>query len=149
MTIVELGAGTGIITKQILSKFPEDCRLIVFENNKNLAKRLRQDLQTNIRRGRVVLIEDDAAKLPLHLKRLNIEPVHYIVSGLPIGNFDHAGRQRLFRAITEGMRGDGIYIQFQYLLTSWLHVRKVFRAKIIGFELRNLPPAFVYYCRKK
>ncbi|MEI8328272.1 MAG: rRNA adenine N-6-methyltransferase family protein [Candidatus Taylorbacteria bacterium] len=147
--IVELGAGTGIFTKEIMGRLPAGAKLIAFENNKALAEKLRVDFHDDLASGGLILVEDDAAALGDHLRRLNIPQAHYIVSGLPIGNFSRTERQKIFDAIYAGMRDDGIYVQFQYLLASWLHARKVFRAKIIGFELRNIPPAFVYSCRKK
>jgi phospholipid N-methyltransferase len=51
-------------------------------------------------------------------------------------------------AIKDGLHGDGLYLQFQYLPISLAHIKQVFKAKVIGFELRNFPPAFLYECRK-
>jgi phospholipid N-methyltransferase len=149
VVIVELGAGTGIFTKEIIARLPKESKLVVFENNTALARLLRDELRASVDKGRVVLIEDDAVNFPEHLNRLNIPKAHYVISGLPLANFDHKLRQKLFNAINAGMTDDGVYVQFQYLLASWSHVRKEFDAKIIGFEVRNLPPAFIYSCRKR
>jgi len=149
IVIAEFGAGTGSITKELMKKLPEGSTLLVFENNRILAAKLREDLDAYDGSGNVILIEDDAANLVKHLDRLGLSQVDYVVSGLPIGNFDHRARQKIFDAIYSGMKNDGVYIQFQYLLASWLHVREVFNARIIGYEIRNIPPAFVYECRKR
>lgn len=153
MTIVEFGAGTGSITKELIPKLPEGAIFLVFENNKVLVEKLRDDLVPYIEatksHSKVILIEDDAANLRAHLDRLGLPLADYVISGLPIGNFKRHERQKIFDAINEGMKEDGTYVQFQYLLASWLHVRKVFNAKVIGFEVRNVPPAFVYVCKKK
>ena len=128
---------------------PEASKLVVFENNTALARLLRNALREHINDGRVILIEDDAVNLPLHLERLDISQADYVISGLPLGSFDKVLRQKIFDAIKVGMKDDGVYVQFQYLLASFAHVRKEFDAKIIGFELRNIPPAFIYRCTKK
>ena len=41
LNIVELGAGTGVITKNILSKMSENSRLFTFEVNKNFVHDLK------------------------------------------------------------------------------------------------------------
>ncbi len=147
--IVELGAGTGSFTKEIIAAMPEGAILVTFENNEALAAKLRDDLALLTGPKKVILIEDDAENLSLHLERLGTGKAHYVISGLPIGNFNRAQRQRIFDAIKAGMRDDGIYMQFQYLLASWRHVRSEFDAEIIGYEVRNIPPAFMYKCTKK
>ncbi len=149
VVVVELGAGTGVFTKEIILRLRERSRLIVFENNRALAELLRNQLKANIDEGRVVLIEDDAVNFPLHLNRLNIPQADYDISGLPLGNFNKTLRQKIFSAIRTGMKDYGVYVQFQYLLASFAHVRREFDAKIIGFEPRNIPPAFIYECKKK
>ena len=149
LVIVEFGAGTGSITKELIPLLAKDTKFLAFENNKVLAKQLREDLNHHIKNERVIIIEDNAENLKLHLGRLGLPLAHYVISGLPIGNFTHEERENIFDAIKEGMREDGSYIQFQYLLASWLHVRRVFKAKIIGYEIKNVPPAFVYECKKR
>ena len=41
--IVELGPGTGAITKEILEKMPEDCDLWTFEINKDFVSHLKEN----------------------------------------------------------------------------------------------------------
>ena len=153
IVIVEFGAGTGSITKELVPILPEEATFLIFENNKILAKQLRNDLSAHLNnrnlKRKIIIIEDDAAKLPYHLERLSLPLADYVISGLPIGNFKRHERQKIFDAINEGMKEDGTYVQFQYLLASFLHVRRIFDAKIIGYEVRNVPPAFVYVCKKK
>ncbi len=147
--VVELGAGTGVFTKEIIANMCVDSKLVVFENNTALARLLRDDLRKSVDEGNVILIEDDAVNFPAILEKMGIPKANYVISGLPLGSFDRAFRQQIFNAIKSGMKDDGVYVQFQYVLASWPHVRREFDAKIIGFEMRNLPPAFIYKCTKK
>jgi phospholipid N-methyltransferase len=143
--IVELGAGTGAFTNMILSKMPKDGRLIIFEINSTLAKHL----CSSIIDPRAIVLEVDAVEMVRYLKKLNITNPDYIISGIPIGTMSAPDRGYLLQAINESLGDDGLFIQFQYFLASLIPLRRIFKTKIIGYEYRNIPPAFVYGCRKR
>jgi phospholipid N-methyltransferase len=145
VVIVELGAGTGVFTRNLLERLPSDGRLIVFEINHVLAEYLRRTIND----PRVLIIEDDAVKLPELLNEKIGSKADYVVSGLPLGDFGYVKRQELLLAIKESLSDRGQYIQFQYFLASLMHIKKLFKVKIIGYEIRNVPPAFLYSCIKK
>jgi phospholipid N-methyltransferase len=145
VVIVELGAGTGSFTKEILKRLPSDGKLVVLELNPILASHLK----ARIVDPRVIIVEGDAGKLGSYLKSFGYDRVDYIISGLPIGNFRRVVRERILSEINNNLSDTGRYIQFQYFLASWRHVRSVFDAKIIAYEVRNVPPAFVYECKKR
>ena len=145
IVIVELGAGTGAFTSEIVRRLPKDGKLLVFEINKKQADFLR----ALIADSRVEIIEDDAKNISFHLKRLNLIKADYVISGLPLGNFSKIKKIEILKAIVDNLKDDGIYIQFQYFLQSLLFITKYFNIKILCYELRNIPPAFVYECRKK
>ena len=144
MLIVELGAGTGVFTEIILAKMPKNGILLAFETNHILAEHLRRNLND----PRLIIIEDDAAKLAKHLSEKALPLADCVVSGLPFGDFSRTKRQQLLSAIREGLHENGKYLQFQYLPLSLAHIKEMFKAKVIGYELRNFPPAFLYECRK-
>lgn len=141
---IELGAGSGAFTLELLKKIPVDGKLIIFEINKNLADYLKEKVTDS----RCLIIQDDACNIRKHLRKMNIDEVDYIVSGLPIGNFKRNVRSELLQEIKNSLKQEGVYIQFQYFLANWNQIRKMFDAKIIAYEFRNLPPAFVYKCHK-
>ena len=143
--IIELGAGTGIFTWQIIEKMPENATLIVVESNPTLVKYL----ETKIKDRRVHIIEDDAASLEKYLLKFGYEKADYVISGLPLGNMKKNQRQEILLAIKNSLKDQGTYIQFQYLLSSLAHVKKIFRVKSIEFVFLNVPPAFVYVCVPK
>jgi phospholipid N-methyltransferase len=44
---------------------------------------------------------------------------------------------------------NGVFIQYQYSLTYYKKLKEVFREAIsLEFEPLNLPPAFIYRCKK-
>lgn len=145
VVIVELGAGTGAFTKEIIYRLPKNGILLVIEINNKLT----EHLQKTISDKRVMIVEDDASNLSKHLEKFNLKKPDYIISGIPLGNLSWETRQKLFSEINNCLSDDGLFIQFQYFLASWFHIKKFFNAKIASYELRNLPPAFLYHCRKK
>lgn len=143
--VAELGAGTGVFTRIILSRIPASGTLVVFEINHNLAEYLKK----NIKDKRLIVIEGDAVKMKKHFDLLSLRNADCIVSGLPFGDFTHEKRQELLSAIADSLDEYGIYLQFQYLLASLGHIRSMFDTKVVGYEFRNFPPAFLYECKKK
>ena len=145
VVVVELGAGTGAFTSEIISRLPPTGKLILVEINHEQAGHLREHFTDK----RVLIIEGDAAGLKTILAENDIATADYVISGLPLGNFSRQTVNRILREIYESLKDDGLYIQFQYLLVDWFNIKAFFKVKIATYELRNLPPAFVYHCRKK
>lgn len=145
IVVVELGAGTGSFTRCLQDDLPQDGRLLVFEINEVQASYLRKKFVDR----RVTIIADDAKNLSKHLARLSLDKADYIVSGLPLADFRKQERQTILTEIFRSLKDSGTYIQFQYLLGSILHIKKLFKVRIVGFEVRNIPPAFLYECRKR
>jgi len=139
--IVELGAGTGIITKMILKKMRKDARLLVFEINENFCERL-----VAFKDNRLEIIRDSAVEMQ---KYLDTDKAHYVISGLPLANFSHDLKRRLLTSIYNNLEVGGKYTQFQYWPRSYGAVKDIFGYIGLSFSLINLPPAFVYECSKK
>jgi phospholipid N-methyltransferase len=129
----------------ILSRMHPSGKLVVFENNPNLAEYIKGD----IRDRRLRVIADDAGHMGKHLRRLGLRKADCIVSGLPLGDFRREDRKRILTAIRESLDDKGTFLQFQYFLASLLPIRRMFDTKIVSYVLRNFPPAFVYECRHK
>jgi phospholipid N-methyltransferase len=145
MTMVEIGAGTGSVTKYLLSVLPNDARLFSVELNDSLA----DHLTSTIKDLRFTLIRGDAARLSEYLGKYNIEKVDCIISGIPLGNLPASLRQSIYGEIIKCLKINGIYTQFQYLMANLLEIKRYFKVENISFECRNIPPAFVYTCKTK
>src|SRR3989344_4908536 len=117
-TIIELGAGTGAITKELLKILPLQGRLTILEINPDFVSFLGKN-------------SSDA-----------------IISSLPLGNFGTHHSKKIIIDAHDCLKPNGVFVQFQYSLKSWQTLKKIFRQVDICFELRNLWPAFIYICRK-
>ena len=137
--VIELGAGSGVITKEILRKLSSSGKLIVFEINPKFCDKL-----FAIDDSRLVVINDRAELMD---KYLGSAKADCIISGIPIGNLSRYEFAELARAIKRNLNFGGQFVQFQYFLASYLRVRREFSEMKTSFVPINLPPAFVYVCR--
>lgn len=141
--VVELGAGTGIITAALLARGVPPEKLLVLERSANLVKHLRDKFpQLNV-------IEGDAAHLSQFLSPET--KVAAIVSGLPFRSLPAPVGKEIVNQITQLLGHDGVFIQFTYDLRGrWFEQQhKQFRLAQSTIVWRNLPPARVDVFRKR
>lgn len=142
--LVEIGPGTGVFTKKVLSRMLPDSVFLVFELNTDF----HQELQSKIVDKRVVFINDSAEKLQDYLDQFSIQKVDVIISSLPLSNFYQRLTLKLLRTFQSCLSDTGKFIQFQYSLKQRKELIHVFSKVKISFTLWNIPPAFVYTCSK-
>lgn len=137
--IVELGPGTGVVTRALIHAGAQPEQLICIENNPNFAKCLREEF-TQLR-----MIQDSATHLEKILQQLNIAKVPVIVSSLPLLSIPEPSRQQIIQSIIHSLAPGGRLIQFTYGVSSPLQnyhdLIKPISKRFIPF---NLPPAFVW-----
>lgn len=140
--IVELGAGTGVVTRAINSRRPEDSVFISFEKD----EQMRHDLQ---KRCPDVVVGSDAFHLLLEMQKHGYKHADCIVSCLPFANFNRHQQSQLLDSIYSALRPGGMFIAFQYSLQLQAQLEAVYEEIDCQFVMRNIPPAFVYVCRKQ
>ena len=143
-TLVELGPGTGVFTKEIIQKMAPDAILLVFELNDNFY----ESLKNLIHDSRVHLIHDSAEKIKHYLTEKQLDKTDYIISSLPLSNFPLTLRQTILEESKQALTENGKYIQFQYSLQNKRQINRIFPEIDIEFTPLNFPPAFVLTCRK-
>jgi len=144
MLVVELGSGTGSFTQEILRRLPKDARVYALESNEALAN----TLVSAITDPRLTVSNEPASSLSESLHTLDNRRADYIISGLPLSLFSEDDRQKTLDAITHSLSPDGVYVQFQYFRANLSEIQGRFNDVRVSFELRNIPPAFVYVCRE-
>ena len=144
--VVELGAGTGVVTQALLAAgIPAD-RLALVERDRELASFLRKRFP-----GPKVL-EGDAAHLTDLLRVSNISAVAAVVSGLPLLSLPAGVVTGIVRGVFAAMPKGGALIQFTYgakppvprELRENLHLVAARGSRI----WRNVPPAVVWTFRQ-
>jgi phospholipid N-methyltransferase len=137
--VVELGAGSGSFTKEILKKMHPDSKLFVFEIDKVFIKKL-----SKIEDKRMILVPDSATNIS---KYLNGEKAGAIISGIPLSNLDKKIKSEIIKDSIKNLSKDGVFLQFQYFPESYNFLKDYFNDIKVRFTLLNTPPAFFYICK--
>jgi phospholipid N-methyltransferase len=138
--IVELGAGTGALTRYIHRLKKADSHALIFEKDAQMRNRLKMAYPD-------LLFASDARHLSRELSNHNLGQADCILSGLPFANFSPLLRSRILREVRRSLRPNGLFITFQYTLQMKPHLEQQFRSVEIVFTPWNIPPAFIYICR--
>jgi phosphatidylethanolamine/phosphatidyl-N-methylethanolamine N-methyltransferase len=143
--LIELGAGTGPITRELVTRAHPDCRLLVLERDADFVKVLRERFPP---RPNLDIIEGDVRDLPAMLRDRGIERADTIVSGLPVPSFPKDLQRDLFRMVGQVLKPSGTFNQITEM--PWVYLRfyrRHFDEVRFAFEPRNIPPAGAYFCR--
>lgn len=138
----ELGSGTGAITREIARRLEPGTRLYLFEKDAAMRRGLREAYPD-------FRCCSDAARMAETLQRDGSGPLDCILSGLPFFNFPQPLRERLLAQIVESLKPGGLLVAFQYSLQMRGQLARRLELRRIRFVPLNLPPAFVYVCRKR
>ena len=157
-TVVELGAGTGAVTRAIVERLPSDARLFAVDNNLSFV----EHLSTAVPDARVRSIYGQAGELAAMLAGLGVGPVDAIVSSLGLTSMTPEVRSGILDHLVACLHPGGVLIQYQYLTSrwSWLSaggrshwpfeaenlLRAYFRVVATRDVMWNIPPARVFIC---
>ena len=143
--LVELGAGTGPITRVLAAKARPDCRVIVLERDPDFVKVLNERFSGH---ANLEIIGADVRDLAAILSDRGIKCVDHVISGLPVPSFPKELQRDLFRNVRAVLGPSGSFNQITEL--PWVYLRfyrRYFDEVRFVFEPRNLPPAGAYFCR--
>lgn len=149
--VVELGPGTGVFTEAIIQKAAPDCRYLAVEINPRLAAIFHQ------RFPQLRLAEESVSNLAGICAKESLSEVDLIVSGLPWASFSSSDQVGYLDAIMSVLAEGGGFCTFAYLQGLLLAQGRAFRRRLHDYFGRvevsrtvwkNVPPAFVYRCRR-
>ncbi|MBK5256278.1 MAG: methyltransferase domain-containing protein [Vicinamibacteria bacterium] len=150
-TVVELGPGTGVFTRVIEGQLRPEARFLCFEINRDMAKALSD------RFPGVQVVNDSVEHLDRHLQAAGRKSVDSAISGLPWAAFSPERQATLLDATVNALRPGGRFATFAYSHAAWMPPGRRFRelldsrfscVETSAVVWRNVPPAFVYRCRK-
>jgi phosphatidylethanolamine/phosphatidyl-N-methylethanolamine N-methyltransferase len=137
--LLELGPGTGAITRQLLHTHPR-CPIFAIETSPVFARQLRKKLP------QIRVWEDCASRLPEILDVAGLKPgqIGGIISGIPMLSLTAGLRQAILAAIVEVLQPGRRFVQFTYWKPAWNTLA------MQGLQLNtsqmiwmNIPPAVV------
>ncbi len=142
--LVELGPGNGVITHQVLKNIAPDAHLICFEVNDEFYTHLKK-----INHPQLTVLKTSAEYIDVELQKLGYHKACHIISSLPLTIIPKEISHAILENSLNSLVKDGTFIQYQYSLTYYKYLKTVFKDAIsLGFEVLNIPPAFIYRCKK-
>jgi phosphatidylethanolamine/phosphatidyl-N-methylethanolamine N-methyltransferase len=143
--LVELGAGTGPITRVLAEKARPECQVVVLERDPDFARLLKERFQGQ---SNFDVIEGDVRDLSGLLADRGIARADYVISGLPVPSFPKDLQRDLFRVVRAVLSPEGTFNQITEMpWVYWRFYRRFFEDVRFAFEPRNFPPAGAYFCR--
>lgn len=135
--VIELGAGTGVVTEALLQSGIKPENIIAIEYSSALAKKLQ------VRFPAIQIIEGNAANLTMLLSSEK-RKVNTIISSLPLRSLPLPITKAILEQINNVLALNGRYIQFTYSFKkdgfySLINFKKILSKRI----WMNLPPARV------
>lgn len=144
-TIVELGAGTGPITAELVKVARPETKLIVIELDPTLCGRLRDRFRTT---PNVDVILGDASKFGELLTERGIPAVDHVLSGLPLPSFPAPLRDAVLETSAKTIAPGGTFRQLTVMPMIYYKLyRRYFEDVRFRFVPFNFPPGGVYVCR--
>lgn len=140
--IVELGAGTGPITAELVKRAAPTTRLLIIERDADFCNRLRQ------RFPGVDIAQADAATLDQLLLERGIEKADYVISGLPLPSFPAELRDGILASVSKTLSPDGDFRQITNMPWFYYRLYKSYFSEV-RFRIApiNFPPGGFYVCR--
>jgi phosphatidylethanolamine/phosphatidyl-N-methylethanolamine N-methyltransferase len=136
--VLELGAGTGVISRALLDSGLDPARLVVVEIVPEMARHLRAVLPGT------QVIEGDARRLPELLPPALHGRIGTVICGIPLVLLPAAQQRRFIDAIEAVAPGRG-FLHYSYCITSPLPRRRHgLRGRREAWTPLNLPPASVW-----
>jgi phosphatidylethanolamine/phosphatidyl-N-methylethanolamine N-methyltransferase len=141
--VIEVGAGTGSITKALVEAGIPPERLFVIEIDADMCTYLRKQLP------HVQVIHGDAGRLSEIVPSRWQSKVSTVVSGIPMITLPFEGQQRLIRSWLSIMKPGAKMLQYTYSLVSPIPEAKLgLVGRRCGMAFLNVPPASVFEYKK-
>jgi phospholipid N-methyltransferase len=148
--VVELGPGTGAFTGLIIGRLGGESSFLGVELDSGNVRRLRERFEG------LEVHQVSAERLPMLLERFGGK-ADCVISGLPWANMGAALQDRILDAVLGSLSQHGVFTTFSYVHArvmpgSWRFRQRLTErfgsVRISPVVWRNVPPAYVYCCRR-
>jgi phosphatidylethanolamine/phosphatidyl-N-methylethanolamine N-methyltransferase len=141
--VLELGPGTGSMTRELLKRGIAAERMVAIEWDANFARTMAAEFP------QIRVIRGDAFDLDGTLPRNGYEQFAAIISGIPMLNHTMEKRRALVDAAFRRIHPGGPMIQFSYGLFAPVKPPRGISVRRAAYVWANLPPASVWVYRKR
>ena len=149
--VLEYGPGTGIFTEFVLRELKPGAKFAAIELNSHFAETFKQ------RYPNVLLFQDSVTNVESLCDSAGVQSVDCIVSGLPWATFSESLQVECLDAMLRVLKPGGRFATFSYVHSQALTASRLFAKRLPQYFRTvskspivwlNLPPAFVYRCRR-
>lgn len=140
--IIEVGAGTGAMTRVALDKIHPESTYVAVEKDPDLASYI-----AKYPKQPTHLLICDVANLKAELQKLKINSIDVMISCLPTFNLPESTRAALFECYGDLTHPNSVFCQ--QTIVPWYYLeryKKIFNKVEFKLVLRNIPPGGIYYC---
>jgi phospholipid N-methyltransferase len=150
-TVIELGSGTGVFTEEIVNNIRPDTLFFALETNPHFVEKTKE------RCPDALIYHASATEICRYLELHGKKNADTIISSLPFASFDEELQIKILQEIRDSLSNNGEFLTFAYIHSILLdegkkfakqlhaHFSQIRKSEIIW---KNMPPAFVYYCKK-
>lgn len=137
---VEYGAAGGVMTRKALERLPVDARLLAVELNDKLF----EDLKRDVKDPRLTAVRGDVREIRAICAAHGVTEADAVFSGIPFAFLSSRGRHELLKDTYDLLKPGGRFVAYQVTTHLIPLLDQYFRKVKTQFELRNLPPHFVF-----
>lgn len=149
--VLEYGPGTGAFTGHILQELQPRATFAAIEINPQLAAVFKAA------HPGIPLFQDSVENVRAICQAMNVAAVDCVISGLPWAFFPRSMQVSILEEMMLVLKPGGRFVTFEYLQSQALPRQRKFAALLPDYfrfvsrspiVWRNLPPAFVFSCRR-
>lgn len=140
--VVELGAGTGCMTRALLAALPPAARLIVIERTAEFIPGLEA-----IDDPRLAVVHGCASDIGAELERFGHTCADAVISGIPFSTLPAALAGRIAAEIHAALAPGGRFVAYQFNTRVADYTRPLMGSPEVEFVLRNVPPIRLFTWR--
>ena len=141
--VVELGAGTGSITRALIEQGIVEQNLVLIEQDREMCRWLER------RFPRAAVVRGEAAQIERILAQECASPASVVVSSLPLRNLQSGEREAIVQASLNAVPEGGAFVQYTYARHPALACARLgLECRKVGFTAMNMPPAGIWQITK-
>ncbi len=137
--IIELGPGTGGVTRAILQAMPQHAKLLSIEINAHFNTMVRK-----IEDNRLIAHLGSAGDLEDIISEYDLAPPDAIVSGIPFSTLSHSAGSQILETVSSLLAPNGRFVAYQVSDRVATLCRPFLGAGQISTEFFNIPPMRIF-----
>lgn len=142
--VVEYGPARGVVTKELLKKLRPDAKLVAVEFN----EKFYADFTKRVKDPRLIAVRGDVRHIDKILAEHGLANADVVVSGVPFSLFSGRDRHVILTKTSELLAPGGRFVAFGYTTHLIPMLKDYFASFDIQFEVRNIPPSFIFTALK-